>query len=630
MRFARNPLHQTMGPDLMGSGKLRDQGQLRREDNLEGVSSSGKHFRGWVNPAVCQRYAMAKSREELEERERCGGLTSKEAREKQAQALQEHRQWSHAKAIAYVSFHENPNQYFYRHVAPHEHQAMGPWTVGEHELLMQLVREYGVGDNWGLLASYIPQRTGYQCRNYYHKLMERGQVPGLVEVQVQRKKKMVPSKRPSAALLEAGKNPKKAATCVAVRELAKATCRGAPPPVKEGPVKAGGHLSGTVTRGSSIIRQEPGVSSISATSTPQTDPLSWSSLAEIGGAGDTTGEPGTRPHGAAGGESSSGRREGEGGSSRAPEAQQGAHTSPMRGCCIPNQDTTLGTTSSGLDNHTCHSQEGQEPPLRPWHEAPTNTPGAGEEPHLAVSSGPKGSETRDDPTLAESFRSTVRKINARLSSSGNLLLMPRLDELDDDLQDMVMTIVGANVQKVMPLALDMLTAFDQWLEVVQIPCAHDVAELLQAHVVQLVRYSQAVVRSLYWHKEDQKSESHFPEELEGGRHQVSSWVVKMARGLHSQEDGNRVLCTDGEMAVLSLLVDFHGLLSDMASNELQGTSQPRTLLTGHELLPLMERVVATACQEAGARPQLQSVLMTKIRRRVGVLREQCVKRSAGT
>lgn len=48
-------------------------------------------------------------------------------------------------------------------------QAMGDWTEEEHELFMRTAQEHGVGDKWGLFASYIPQRVGYQCSAYYRE-----------------------------------------------------------------------------------------------------------------------------------------------------------------------------------------------------------------------------------------------------------------------------------------------------------------------------------------------------------------------------------------------------------------------------------------------------------------------------
>ena len=50
-------------------------------------------------------------------------------------------------------------------------QAQGEWTEEEHGLFVQTAREHGVGDKWGLFASYIPQRVGYQCSAYYREVV---------------------------------------------------------------------------------------------------------------------------------------------------------------------------------------------------------------------------------------------------------------------------------------------------------------------------------------------------------------------------------------------------------------------------------------------------------------------------
>ena len=46
-------------------------------------------------------------------------------------------------------------------------QAQGDWTEEEHELFLKTARAFGVGDKWGLFASHIPARVGYQCSAYY-------------------------------------------------------------------------------------------------------------------------------------------------------------------------------------------------------------------------------------------------------------------------------------------------------------------------------------------------------------------------------------------------------------------------------------------------------------------------------
>lgn len=50
-------------------------------------------------------------------------------------------------------------------------QAFGDWSEEEHNLFMQTAKAHGVGDKWGLFASYIPNRVGYQCSAYYRDVI---------------------------------------------------------------------------------------------------------------------------------------------------------------------------------------------------------------------------------------------------------------------------------------------------------------------------------------------------------------------------------------------------------------------------------------------------------------------------
>lgn len=36
---------------------------------------------------------------------------------------------------------------------------------------METARRHGVGDKWGLFASHLPQRVGYQCSAYYRDVV---------------------------------------------------------------------------------------------------------------------------------------------------------------------------------------------------------------------------------------------------------------------------------------------------------------------------------------------------------------------------------------------------------------------------------------------------------------------------
>ena len=58
---------------------------------------------------------------------------------------------------------KNPNCYFYRHNAPGQDAWHGDWAEDEIERFVEVAKEHGCGDKWGLFASYIPHRVGYQC-----------------------------------------------------------------------------------------------------------------------------------------------------------------------------------------------------------------------------------------------------------------------------------------------------------------------------------------------------------------------------------------------------------------------------------------------------------------------------------
>lgn len=53
-------------------------------------------------------------------------------------------------------------------------QAQGEWTEDEHRLFVETARAHGVGDKWGLFASHLRQRVGYQCSAYYRQAAPTG------------------------------------------------------------------------------------------------------------------------------------------------------------------------------------------------------------------------------------------------------------------------------------------------------------------------------------------------------------------------------------------------------------------------------------------------------------------------
>jgi hypothetical protein len=79
----------------------------------------------------------------------------------------------------------NPNAYFYRHVAPDQTKRTGPWNNDEKELFLEAIKVHPPNTGkWGLFATHIPGRVGYQCRNFYHRLLQSGELkaePGELE-----------------------------------------------------------------------------------------------------------------------------------------------------------------------------------------------------------------------------------------------------------------------------------------------------------------------------------------------------------------------------------------------------------------------------------------------------------------
>ena len=96
--------------------------------------------------------------------------------------------------------HKNPNAYFYRHNVPGEDTWHGEWAAEELERFvearvrqglpsddlharpahcnsrgrcrpLQVATTHGCGDKWGLFASYIPHRVGYQCSAAYRHIL---------------------------------------------------------------------------------------------------------------------------------------------------------------------------------------------------------------------------------------------------------------------------------------------------------------------------------------------------------------------------------------------------------------------------------------------------------------------------
>lgn len=100
--------------------------------------------------------------------------------------------WSEAKRQSWSAINTNPNAFFYRHCAPGEQKRNGAWDAHEKKLFLETMKVHPPSQGrWGLFAQHIPGRVGYQCRNFYHRLLESGEIkalPGELE-KIQRKRK---------------------------------------------------------------------------------------------------------------------------------------------------------------------------------------------------------------------------------------------------------------------------------------------------------------------------------------------------------------------------------------------------------------------------------------------------------
>ncbi|KAI7904042.1 uncharacterized protein BX663DRAFT_417228, partial [Cokeromyces recurvatus] len=89
--------------------------------------------------------------------------------------------WQGSRIKAWENRFLSPEGYYYRFVLPGEGQQNGAWSAAEHRLFMNRYNEwmekgYKIGASWGLFSKTIPHRVGYQCMNYYRKLVSEGKL----------------------------------------------------------------------------------------------------------------------------------------------------------------------------------------------------------------------------------------------------------------------------------------------------------------------------------------------------------------------------------------------------------------------------------------------------------------------
>jgi len=131
------------------------------------------HFNGWINPELIEKYHFEKSAKEAWDNNGGGKYSYKNplGEFKEVTKSVKPRNWSSAKFTASKLFQKNPNAYFYRHLEPGLKQNIGDWDDNEKERFLKIAKQYGCGDKWGIFSSYIPNRVGYQCANYYRQVI---------------------------------------------------------------------------------------------------------------------------------------------------------------------------------------------------------------------------------------------------------------------------------------------------------------------------------------------------------------------------------------------------------------------------------------------------------------------------
>ncbi|KAG9323775.1 hypothetical protein KVV02_007770 [Mortierella alpina] len=132
------------------------------------------HYKGWLNSEVMDKYGFEKSAEDAWEANGGGtfSFSDPSGSSTAGSSKKSARRPKHdAKMVAKAMFKKNPNSFFYRHNEPGQEQWTGDWTEPERDLFLQVARTHGCGDKWGLFASHIPHRVGYQCSNFYRQVV---------------------------------------------------------------------------------------------------------------------------------------------------------------------------------------------------------------------------------------------------------------------------------------------------------------------------------------------------------------------------------------------------------------------------------------------------------------------------
>jgi hypothetical protein len=173
-----------------------DDGQEEEEDDEQDVIPNSKiQTRSMsINKEEQERIRMEEKKERIEQERLLQDHLNKEVKMKspnkkrkvdemeeendEEKKVESQSGWSQARKNAFTQLNSNPNAYYYRLNAPGEEQKNGKWTPEEKRLFMQRVKMFSVGTTpkWGIFSITIPGRVGYQCSNFYRKLVKNGEI----------------------------------------------------------------------------------------------------------------------------------------------------------------------------------------------------------------------------------------------------------------------------------------------------------------------------------------------------------------------------------------------------------------------------------------------------------------------
>ncbi|KAI9287440.1 hypothetical protein BC943DRAFT_319793 [Umbelopsis sp. AD052] len=152
--------------DDLWDGKLLTADEYFNEDVKKNAIRTDGHFRGWLSEELMKKHGFEGNAADCWEKNGGGKFSYKDPLGTGKKSTGRSQRTS-AKAVAHMMWKKNPNMYFYRHNEPGIEQWTGDWTEDEKSIFLNLAKEHGCGDKWGIFASYISHRVGYQCSNFY-------------------------------------------------------------------------------------------------------------------------------------------------------------------------------------------------------------------------------------------------------------------------------------------------------------------------------------------------------------------------------------------------------------------------------------------------------------------------------